>query len=225
MSSNLHAVEAGELPDVLAVFPLPGALLLPRGRLPLNIFEPRYLNLVVDTLGTGRVFGMVQPRGTEVHPVPDDAQLYDTGCAGRISTFSETGDGRFFITLTGISRFRITGELDLDPARGYRRVAARYQAFATDLQEDPGTVADRDRLLAAVEIYFQLKGIEVDWSALKDADDEPLVTSLAMICPFEPREKQALLECDGVAARAVLLTTLMEMAGHEGAADATPARH
>ena len=225
MSSTLHAADAGALPDVLSVFPLAGALLLPRGRLPLNVFEPRYLNLVVDALGSGRVFGMVQPIGSEPHPVPDGAPLYDTGCAGRITTFSEAGDGRFFITLTGISRFRIAGEMELDPTRGYRRVTARYQAFATDLEEDPAAVPDRPRLLAAVEVYFHLKGIEVDWSALKDADDEPLVTSLAMICPFEPREKQALLECDGVAERATLLTTLMEMAGHEGVADAKPARH
>ncbi len=212
MSAAVHSPGPDDLPERIPVFPLPGALLLPHGRLPLNIFEPRYLNLTADALGQGRMMGMVQPVHAEPDPVSDTAELYRTGCLGRITSFAETDDGRFLITLTGVSRFRIVDELE--SVRGYRRVAARYDAFAHDLQEDTGATADRQRLLDAVRAYFQVQGIDTDWAAIKEAPDGALVTSLAMTCPFEPREKQALLECPGLIERTEFLTTLMEMAVH-----------
>lgn len=212
MSAAVHSPGPDGLPETIPVFPLPGALLLPHGHLPLNIFEPRYLNLTADALGQGRMMGMVQPVHAEPDPVSDTAELYRTGCLGRITSFAETDDGRFLITLTGVSRFRIVDELE--SVRGYRRVAARYDAFAHDLQEDTGATADRQRLLDAVRAYFKLQGIDTDWAAIKEAPDGALVTSLAMTCPFEPREKQALLECPGLNERGELLTMLMEMAVH-----------
>ncbi len=223
MSAAVHRPGPGDLPETIPVFPLPGALLLPHGRLPLNIFEPRYLNLIADALGQGRTMGMVQPVHAEPDPVSDTAELYRTGCLGRITSFAETDDGRFLITLTGVSRFRIAGELE--SVRGYRRVSARYDAFAHDLQEDADATADRQRLLDAVRAYFQLQGIDTDWAAIKEAPDGALVTSLAMTCPFEPREKQALLECPGLIERGEFLTTLMEMAVHESKAVAGSAGH
>lgn len=223
MSAAVHSPGPDDLPETIPVFPLPGALLLPHGHLPLNIFEPRYLNLTADALGQGRMMGMVQPVHAEPDPVSDTAELYRTGCLGRITSFAETDDGRFLITLTGVSRFRIAGELE--SVRGYRRVAARYDAFAHDLQEDTGATADRQRLADAVRAYFRLQGIDTDWAAIKEAPDGALVTSLAMTCPFEPREKQALLECPGLIERGELLTTLMEMAVHGSKAVAYGARH
>ena len=223
MSAAVHSPGPGDLPETIPVFPLPGALLLPHGRLPLNIFEPRYLNLTADALGQGRMMGMVQPVHAGPDPVGDTAELYQTGCLGRITSFAETDDGRFLITLTGVSRFRIADEVE--SVRGYRRVAVRYDAFADDLQEDTGATADRQRLLDAVRAYFQLQGIDTDWTAIKEAPDGALVTSLSMTCPFEPREKQALLECPGLIERGELLTTLMEMAVHGSKAVAYGARH
>ena len=223
MSAAVHRPGPGDLPETIPVFPLPGVLLLPHGRLPLNIFEPRYLNLIADALGQGRTMGMVQPVHAEPDPVSDTAELYRTGCLGRITSFAETDDGRFLITLTGVSRFRIAGELE--SVRGYRRVAARYDAFAHDLQEDTGATAGRSRLLDAVRAYFRLQGIDTDWAAIKDASDGALIASLAMTCPFEPREKQALLECPGLIERGELLTTLMEMAVHGSKAVAYGAGH
>lgn len=223
MSAAVHSPGPDDLPETIPVFPLPGALLLPLGRLPLNIFEPRYLNLTADALGQGRMMGMVQPVHAEPDPVSDTAELYRTGCLGRITSFAETDDGRFLITLTGVSRFRIVDELE--SVRGYRRVAARYDAFAHDLQEDTGATADRQRLLDAVRAYFRLQGIDTDWAAIKEAPDGALVTSLAMTCPFEPREKQALLECPGLIERGEFLTTLMEMAVHGSKAVAGSAGH
>ena len=223
MSAAVHSPGPDDLPETIPVFPLPGALLLPHGHLPLNIFEPRYLNLTADALGQGRMMGMVQPVHAEPDPVSDTAELYRTGCLGRITSFAETDDGRFLITLTGVSRFRIVDELE--SVRGYRRVAARYDAFAHDLQEDAGATADRQRLLDAVRAYFQVQGIDTDWAAIKEAPDGALVTSLAMTCPFEPREKQALLECPGLIERGEFLTTLMEMAVHGSKAVAGDAGH
>ena len=223
MSAAVHGPDPDDLPETIPVFPLPGALLLPHGSLPLNIFEPRYLNLTADALGQGRMMGMVQPVHAEPDPVSDTADLYRTGCLGRITSFAETDDGRFLITLTGVSRFRIADEVE--GVCGYRRVAVRYDAFPHDLREDTGAAADRQRLLDAVRAYFRLQGIDTDWAAIMDAPDGALVTSLAMTCPFEPSEKQALLECRGLIERGELLTTLMEMAVHGSRAGAYGARH
>lgn len=215
MGGAIHDLDMGSLPATVPVLPLPGVVLLPRGRLPLNIFEPRYLNLTEDALAQGRMLGMVQPRQTHPDPVPDDADMHETGSLGRIVAFNETEDGRFLVTLVGICRFRVTGEAE--GCRGYRRVHADFSAFGDDLREDDSSLLDRGRLMEAVRTYFGVKGIEADWEAVGEAPDEALVISLATICPFELGEKQALLECADTGARGELLTTLMEFAAHPSA--------
>lgn len=195
------------LPAVIPVFPLPEVLLLPGGMLPLNIFEPRYLAMVQAVLGADRMIGMVQPQSVEA-PTGDPA-LYDTGCAGRIARFEETPDGRYLISLKGLCRFDIAGELA--PCDGYRRVQADWSRYQDDLDAEPLCCLDRGRLFPALRGYFKLHGIEADWNRLGEAPDERLVTCLSMICPFCASEKQALLEAPGIEERAEILTTLVEM--------------
>lgn len=202
------------LPTEFAVFPLEGALLLPRGRLPLNIFEPRYLRMVDDALGSGRVIGMVQPDPVRA-ATPNGPALYRTGCLGRLSSFSETEDGRYLITLTGLSRFSIATELEMQ--RGYRRVRGDLVRFAPDttVEDAEGTI-DRKRLLAALRGYFTAQGFDAKWDSINGMDDDALVTTLSMVCPFEPPEKQALLEAHSLGDRADALTALLEMGAHAG---------
>lgn len=196
------------LPATLPIFPLPGVVLLPRGHLPLNIFEPRYLAMVDDALAGERMVGMVQP--LDVQSSHDDPPVYGTGCAGRITHFCETGDGRYLITLTGVSRFTVRGELATD--RGYRRVLAGWDGFSGDLQTCLCGAFDRARLVAGLKAYFRVHGITADWAAIETSPEERLITSLAMICPFDATEKQALLEAPDLVERARLLITLVEMA-------------
>lgn len=209
-----------DLPAEIAVFPLPGVLLLPQGRLPLNVFEPRYLAMVLDSLEHGRMFGMIQP-----DPRPPRGEggpgFYGTGCLGRVSAFSETEDGRLLITLTGLARFAVAGELPMATG-GYRRVRADYAPFAADLDAwQVPVIIDRTRLLGALRLYFRARGIEANWKAVEAADDAALVTSLATLCPFDPPEKQALLEAEDGAARAEMLIALLRMGA---AADDPPGR-
>lgn len=212
-----------ELPEVIPVFPLSGVLLLPGGKLPLNIFEPRYLAMVRDALAGPRIIGMIQPREEAVDE--GAAEVYETGGAGRITAFSETDDGRYLITLTGLVRFDVTRELPV--LNGYRRVVADYRRFRRDLHRDDSEI-DRESLLDTVGTYFDAHGIEGDWGAIEETADEALVTSLAMICPFAPPEKQALLEALTLPERVDTMTAIMQMAAHgtreEGAADEA-ARH
>ncbi|MBK8208826.1 MAG: LON peptidase substrate-binding domain-containing protein [Rhodospirillales bacterium] len=207
------------LPQTLAVFPLEGALLLPHGQLPLHIFEPRYRNMIEEALGNSRMLGMVQPRVLHPQPLPDHVEIFEIGCAGRIASFSETDDGRFLITLKGVCRFRVTKELPL--FRGFRRVVPDYLAFRNDLEPASEEGIDRARLLLAARAFLLLKNIACDWQAAESASAQALVTSLAMSCPFEPEEKQALLESDDLAKRCQLLISLFEMAML--AADGPPA--
>ena len=224
MSMSPHLPLSSDLPDVLPIFPLSGALLLPHGHLPLYIFEPRYLSMVTDALGRDRMIGMIQPIIPEPGRVGDSVKLHGVGCAGRIVSFSETDDGHFEIVLLGISRFQVAEELDL--LNGYRRIVPDFEAFRSDQDEDGGMVADRNRLLKAVRAFCEAKQIEVDWEAIEEASDEALVSSLSMICPFDPQEKQALLECNNLGARSDMLTSLMEMALLESGDDTvTAARH
>lgn len=211
MSQNPFDLPHDQLPETIPVFPLTGVLLLPRGKLPLNIFEPRYLNMVQDALASNRLIGMIQPRdgGMGNHP-----PLYDIGCVGRITSFSETEDGRFLITLTGISRFRITGEVPT--TRGYRRIIADWSAFAADLDEDEACDLDRASLDSTLRAYFKQQGISANWDSIAQAPLDRLITSLAMICPFDAPEKQALLESPDLNSRAKLLLALVEMAVHQG---------
>ena len=212
------------LPPVLPIFPLTGALLLPGGQLPLNVFEPRYVAMVRDALGADRMIGMIQPSGTEEAASQDDwglrdtgaAKVYDTGCAGRITAFSETEDGRYLITLTGLIRFDVKKELP--ELNGYRRVAPDFTRFRRDLESDPAEI-DRQGFLKTLDGYMEAAGIEGDWSAIEDAETESLVTSLAMLCPFGPPEKQALLEAMTLPERVKTMTTIMEMAMHDRQSD------
>ncbi|ACI99880.1 LON peptidase substrate-binding domain-containing protein [Rhodospirillum centenum] len=208
------------LPQSIPVFPLTGVLLLPRGKLPLNIFEPRYLAMMQDALAADRMIGMIQPAD------PADRcrnpGLLDVGCAGRITSFSETEDGRFLVTLTGVCRFLVTEEVPT--TRGYRRVVPDWSPFALDLTEDACQCIDRPRLTSALRTFFQQHGMQANWDAIESTPDERLVTTLSMICPFGPREKQALLEVADLPQRADMLLALIEMAVHDRR-DGEAARH
>ena len=205
-----------DLPAEFAVFPLPGALLLPRGKLPLNIFEPRYLAMIEDALGHGRMFGMIQPDAS----LPDTQNgpaLHRIGCLGRLSSFSESDDGRLLITLTGLARFSVASEIDT--RRGYRRVIGDFSRYRADMNPpDEAVSIDRDGILDALRGYFAHRGVEPNWDAINRLTDDSLVVTLAMVCPFEPIEKQALLEAPDDAERAETLLALLRM----GAADIDP---
>ncbi len=205
-----------DLPAALPIFPLPGVLLLPRGKLPLNIFEPRYLSMVEHVMAGERLIGMVQPKSGESVAEGEAPEVYPVGCAGRITSYSETDDGRFLITLTGVGRFRILRELP--GLAGYRRVEPDFAAYPDDLGPAAGGIGDRQRLINALKGYVSQFGLAVEWSTLEKTDDDRLVTALAMICPFEAGEKQALLEAPDLVERARLVTALIEMAvlGHRG---------
>jgi hypothetical protein len=199
------------LPRTLPVFPLPGALLLPRGTLPLNIFEPRYVAMFDAALAGDRLIGMIQP--CEDAPDVGAAATYDVGCAGRITQFQETDDGRYVLTLTGIARFKVVRELPQSDS-GYRLVEPDFEEFAEDLGAVEGTGhIDREELIHHLREFFSHRGIDANWDAIEQADDDSLVTALAMVCPFEPSEKQALLEARDFAARAETLLALLQMGG------------
>lgn len=199
-------IHAADLPDVMPVFPLPGALLLPRARLPLHIFEPRYLQMIEDSLKTRqRLIGMIQPNPT------DDAALQLVGCAGRIVQFSETDDGRYMIVLFGVSRFRVVDEKDGFAA--YRRCTVNWSGFDRDLGKDP-EIGDYDRpaFLDLLGRYFATRKLATDLETMKGASEELLVNSLSMLLDFGPEDKQALLEAKTLAARRSTLVTLIEFA-------------
>ncbi len=204
-----------ELPTTFPVFPLDGALLLPHGKLPLNIFEPRYMAMIEDALGAGRMFGMVQPDPQRA-PGPGGPGLYRIGCLGRIASFSEADEGRYLITLAGVARFVVAEEGET--RRGYRRVRGDFSGFAADLAP-PAAMAgfDRDGLTTALRGYFLRRGFDANWDAIGKMVDTTLVATLAMVCPFDPAEKQALLEAPDDAARARTLRTLLEIDTHQPA--------
>lgn len=198
-----------DLPGTIPIFPLPGALMLPRARLPLHLFEPRYLQMLDDTLKTShRLIGMVQ--SFEV-PGTGERRLHSIGCAGRLTQFSETEDGRYMITLSGMSRFRIQQEVTgFTP---YRRCDVSWDGFGADLgptETDKGF--DRESFLNLLSRYFSAMDLSTDWESLSEADDELLINSLSMLCPFDPEEKQALLEAPSLTTRRETLVTLLEFA-------------
>ena len=201
-------MQAADLPDTIPVFPLPGALLLPRSRLPLHLFEPRYLAMLDDVLKTRtRLIGMVQP-----YDAPGEAgRLHAIGCAGRLTAFSETEDGRYMITLSGISRFRIAAEVDgFTP---YRRCQVNWSDFGRDLgpvERDPEF--DRPAFMSLLGRFFEDRGLSTDWDSLGEAEDELLINSLSMLCPFDAEDKQALLEAPSLPTRRETLVTLIEYA-------------
>lgn len=208
------------LPLEIPIFPLSGALLLPDGRLPLNIFEPRYMAMVEDAMAAGRMLGMVQP-DPSLPRVAGEGQVYKVGCLGRLSSFSETDDGRLLVTLTGMTRFRMVAEVA--GRRGYRRARVEYGDFMPDLlRGGPPPAIDRAALVGALRPYFRARGIEANWDAVEQTDDAMLVVTLCMVCPFDAREKQALLEAEGPEARAAMLVALMQMDSHGMAPEGRP---
>ncbi len=211
---------ADDLPAEFPIFPLEGALLLPRGRLPLNIFEPRYLAMTEDALGARRMLAMIQPDRT-APAAPDGPGLFRVGCLGRLVSFSETDDGRFLITMAGVIRFDIEREVAM--RRGYRRVRGDFARFLDDLSLDPRPIGvQREALIAALRGYFGRRELDANWDAIRRIPDDMLVVTLAMICPFEPAEKQALLEAPTEAERASALLVLLQMGA---AAPDDPAGH
>jgi Lon protease-like protein len=198
-----------ELPRVLPVFAVSGALLLPGGRLPLTVFEPCYLALTDDVLGAGRLFALVQPAPEGVTG-SNVRGLYNVGTLARIVAFGETGDGRYLITGLGLTRFRLAGEAE--GRAGYRRVVAEYGPFIGDLGPQNGPPVDRRRLMAAVGAYLSRQGLASDLAKLENAPDSELVNAIAMAAPLSPEEKQALLEAPSTFERAQLMTAIFEMA-------------
>ncbi len=204
------------LPETIPLFPLPGALLLPRARLPLHLFEPRYLAMLEDALRTEhRLIGMIQPRDI---PGTGETKLQSIGCAGRVTAFSETEDGRYMITLTGQSRFRITREISgFSP---YLKADVSWDGFERDLgPTEKDTEFKRQPFMNLLGRFFDEHDLKTDWETLGQAEDELLIKSLSMLCPFEPEDKQALLEAPSLSTRRETLRTLIEFALRGGIAD------
>jgi len=207
MGINTSPERTDDLPTVIPVFPLASALLLPRGELPLNIFEPRYLAMIEDAIRADRMIGMVQPR-REGSDTP--SELHDVGCLGKITQFAETGDGRLMVTLTGISRFRVAQELTvLTP---YRQCIATYDEFSQDLDFEGGDEdMDRAGILRTLRNFAEANRLKIDWKSIEQTPNEALVNALAMMSPFGPEEKQALLEAVTLKARADVLIAITEI--------------
>jgi Lon protease-like protein len=209
MPMNSTYMGPGDLPAVIPVFPLAGALLLPRGQMPLNIFEPRYLVMIDDALRSGqRLIGMIQPdSATESDELP---KLYKIGCVGRLTPFTESGDGRYLIQLTGVARFRIEEELPV--ATPYRQCRVSYAPFAGDFSPREGEdEVDREALLHALADFLKANNLKADWDGIENAPNEALVNALAMMSPYGSAEKQALLEAPDLKTRAEILVAITEM--------------
>src|SRR5579864_7638909 len=210
---SINAIYKGpeDLPNVIAVFPLPGALLLPRGQMPLNIFEPRYLAMIDDAFRSGtRIIGMIQP--DPAHPGRDEnkPQLFQVGCVGRISQLAESGDGRYLIQLTGIARFRVEEELAVGTP--YRQCRVTYQPFIDDFTARKGEEAvDRKALLRALAGFLKANDLKADWEGIENAPNEALVNALAMMSPYGAAEKQAMLEAPDLKTRAEILVAITEI--------------
>ena len=217
MSVNKSYDGPDDLPPLIPVFPLAGALLLPRGQLPLNIFEPRYLTMIDDALKSHRLIGMIQPdpAAPEARAVPP---LTAVGCAGRLTQFAETGDGRYVLTLTGIARFRVIEEVSaLTP---YRQCRVDFSGFAIDFEARSGEAdVDRAGVLRTLRDFAETNNLQIDWDSIDAAPNEALVNALSMMSPFGPREKQALLEAARLKDRADVLVAITEFElarGREG---------
>ena len=209
----INAIYKGpdDLPGVIAIFPLPGALLLPRGQMPLNIFEPRYLAMVDDVLRSGsRLIGMIQPDPTHAGPDKNKPRLFSVGCVGRITQLAESGDGRYLIQLTGIARFRFEEELAVGTP--YRQGRVTYQPFIDDFTARKGEEeVDRKTLLRALADFLKANDLKADWEGIENAPNEALVNALAMMSPYGPAEKQALLEAADLKTRAEILVAVTEI--------------
>ena len=209
MNASFQGPDA--LPAVIAVFPLPGALLLPRGQMPLNVFEPRYLAMADDALRSPhRIIGMIQPDPT--HPGADENKphLFRIGCVGRITQFAESGDGRYLIQLTGVARFRIEEELAVTTL--YRQCRVTYAPFIDDFTARKGEdEVDREALLRALTAFLKANNLKADWDGIENAPNEALVNALAMMSPYDPAEKQAMLEAPDLKTRAEILVAVTEI--------------
>ncbi len=216
MSINRPYNSPTDLPEVIPVFPLSGVLLLPRGDLPLNIFEPRYLEMIDDVLAGARLIGMLQPEiaadGTSGEEEDEDApNLSQVGCVGRLTGFQETGDGRYLITLTGVARFEVVEEVDAGTP--YRQCRVSALPYTDDFTAGRGeTEVDRKKLLSTFRAFLEANDMETDWDNINRASNETLVNALSMLSPYGPREKQALLEADDLETRAEVLIAVTEMA-------------
>jgi hypothetical protein len=199
------------VPAVIPVFPLPGALLLPRGQMPLNIFEPRYLAMIDDALRSGdRLIGMIQPDPAHPGADPNKPHLFHVGCVGRMTQFAESGDGRYLIQLTGVARFRIAEELSVTTP--YRQCRVTYQPFADDFTPRMGEdEVDRKALLRALTSFLKANNLKADWEGIENAPNEALVNALAMMSPYEAAEKQAMLEAPDLKTRAEILVAVTEI--------------
>lgn len=210
MPTNADYRGPGDLPEVIPVFPLPGALLLPRGQMPLNIFEPRYLAMVDDAFrDSHRLIGMIQPQVTHAQSEEKPA-LFRVGCVGRITQLAETGDGRYILELTGISRFRVVEEIDV--LTTYRQCKVDYFPFIDDFTARKGEGAvDREALLAVLADFLKANNLKVDWEGVESAPNEALVNALAMMSPYGPAEKQAMLEAPDLKTRAEILVAITQI--------------
>ncbi|PDQ19468.1 ATP-dependent protease [Mesorhizobium sanjuanii] len=208
-AGNAHYRLGSDLPSTIPIFPLEGALLLPGGRMPLNIFEPRYLQMVDEAIAGPRLIGMIQPSLDGALRPHGEPELCNVGCAGRIIAFSESGDGRYLISLQGVCRFRIVQELSVKTP--FRQ--CRFAPFLTDLDEDQAEAGiDRPALLRAFRAYLQANDLEADWESVSRAENAMLVNALSMMAPYGPAEKQALLEAPDLKTRAETLIAITEMA-------------
>jgi Lon protease-like protein len=217
MGMNAVYNGAEDCPPVIPVFPLTGVLLLPRGQMPLNIFEPRYLAMIDDAIRTHRIIGMIQPE-PETGRQPETPPLLHVGCIGRITQLAETGDDRYILTLTGIARFRIVEELSVTTA--YRQARVTYDEFAVDFTARAGEEeVDRAGLLKALRAFAKANDLKIDWKGVNEAPNEALVNALSMMCPFGPREKQALLEAPSLKNRAEVLVAITEIELARGGSD------
>ncbi len=210
MDNNPYAPQFEDLPESLPVFPLTGVLLLPGGQLPLNIFESRYLEMVDHALAGNRLIGMIQPLLTTEPGKEARPDLHKTGCAGKITEFSETPDGRYLITLSGICRFAVDQELKINTP--YRQIVPIWEDYQDDLTTQSCLGLDRAHLHDLLKNYFNKEELDCDWAAVENTPDNKLITCLSMICPFEAREKQALLEAQCCKTRGELFIAMLEMA-------------
>lgn len=208
-----NAISFSDLPDVLPVFPLEGVLLLPQGLLPLNVFEPRYMAMVDDALASHRLIGIIQPRPDNDPLRTGPTPLQKIGCAGKIVQFTETTDGRYMVTLSGMWRFSVAEELA--PSRGYRRVRPVWSDFAADMNEEDCLDLDRTRLRDLIQVFLGRHDIQLDCKQLEGANDRKLLTALSMICPFDALDKQALLEAPCCKTRAQMFMAMLEIAAHK----------
>jgi uncharacterized protein len=207
MTRNPFFPKFSDLPTELPIFPLAGAVVMPGVQLPLNIFEPRYLNMVFDALAGNHLIGMIQPHSETAFD--DEPEIHKVGCAGRITSYSETTDGRIVMVLTGVSRFEVRSELE--PHRGYRRAKASWERFAIDFHDDETKLPDREGFFGSLHAYAQLRSVEVPWDDVQKMGDADLVNLLCAHLPLEPDDKQALIETIDLGQRADLMRALMDM--------------